>query len=67
MIEGIQGITKYLPGASSSFAWIEYDFHSDFTTSLRTLRAAVNQKSSAPRAGDTPLSPRLQACSGSGT
>lgn len=67
MGEGVEGTTQYLPGASSSFAWIEHDFHSDFTTSLRTLRAAVNQKSSAPRAGDTLLSPRLQACSGSGT
>lgn len=44
---------EHSPGASSSLAWMEMDcdFSSNFTTSLRTLRAAVSQKSSAPRQG----------------
>lgn len=44
---------RNLPRASSSLAWmgIDCDLPSNFTTSLRTLRAAVSQKSSAPRQG----------------
>lgn len=49
-------LPRHLPGASFPSAWTECGSHSDFTTSLRTLRAAVSQKSSAPGAGDTLLS-----------
>lgn len=44
---------RHLPRATSSLAWMEMDcdFPSNFTTILRTLRAAVSQKSSAPRQG----------------